>query len=585
MKPVTKTTWKIFWEHTKPHKGMITLLVLGVFVTSALDVAEPWLLKLVVDALTGEDPLRIDLAKRYLWYLFGVWILAQSIWRVMGYAWNFLQPKVMSDLLNTCYEYMLGHSCGFFNSDFVGGLVSKVKRYQNAYESITDIILWEFSRTIIRFIGIIAFLFWYLPLFAWITLVWFAVYMSFVFLFSRYKMKFDLRLSEQDTKTTAQLADTFTNNLSLKLFNGTESENKRFQEITGTLFRLRRKSWNLGNHANVFQGFSMAILSLVVFRISIDYFQRGELSIGEVVMLQGYVSQITERLWDFSRSIRSIYENLAYANEMSQVLQEPHEVVDKLCARELEVIRGEIEFRNLNFHYEKESSIFRDFNLRVRPGEKIALVGPSGGGKSTSVTLLFRLKDWQSGQLLIDGQDVTEVSQDSLRRAVSLVPQDPIMFHRTLFENIQYGCPGASRDRVIAAAKAAHAHEFISRFPKGYDTLTGERGVILSGGQRQRVAIARAILKNAPILVLDEATSSLDSESEQLIQDALKTLLTGKTTIVIAHRLSTIRMMDRIIVLEGGRVTEEGKHEDLLRRGGTYSRLWNIQAGSFAMAE
>ena len=229
--------------------------------------------------------------------------------------------------------------------------------------------------------------------------------------------------------------------------------------------------------------------------------------------------------------------------------------------------------------------MLNNFDLAIKPGERVALIGPSGGGKSTIIKLLLRFFDLNGGEILIDGQDIYKTQQDSLRAQLSLVPQDPILFHRSLIENIRYAQPEAKDSEVVKAAKLAHAHEFISSFPDGYNTLVGERGVKLSGGERQRVAIARAILKDAPILVLDEATSSLDSESEQFIQDALKSLMQGRTTIVVAHRLSTIMQMDRIVVIDGGKIVEQGKHEELLKiREGLYQRLWEIQAGGFTAA-
>jgi ATP-binding cassette subfamily B protein len=257
-------------------------------------------------------------------------------------------------------------------------------------------------------------------------------------------------------------------------------------------------------------------------------------------------------------------------------------VVDKPKAREFKFKHGAIEFSKVGFTYKEGVDVLSDFSLNIKPGEKVALIGSSGGGKSTIVKLLFRFFDIQKGRISIDSQDISTVTQDSLRKNLSLVPQDPILFHRSLMENIRYGKPEASEEEVVEASRVAHCHEFISGFPQGYETLVGERGVKLSGGERQRVAIARAVLKNAPILVLDEATSSLDSESEMLIQDALKKLMKGKTVIVIAHRLSTIMQMDRIIVIDGGKIVEEGKHKELLKaQEGIYQKLWNIQAGGF----
>jgi ATP-binding cassette subfamily B protein len=274
-------------------------------------------------------------------------------------------------------------------------------------------------------------------------------------------------------------------------------------------------------------------------------------------------------------------EFLLDAEEMTAILTTPHEIQDAPGAKTLSVTQGKIQFDLVSFGYD-ERLIFKKFNLTIHPGEKVALIGPSGGGKTTIVKLLFRFFDINGGKITIDGQNIASVTQDSLRDGLALVPQEPILFHRSLYDNIAYARPSAKESEVYEAAKLAHAHEFIKAFPKGYETFVGERGVKLSGGERQRVAIARAILKNAPILVLDEATSSLDSESEMLIQDALHNLMSNRTTIVIAHRLSTIMQMDRIVVIDGGKVIEEGKHKELLKvKQGTYQKLWEIQAGGF----
>jgi ATP-binding cassette subfamily B protein len=268
---------------------------------------------------------------------------------------------------------------------------------------------------------------------------------------------------------------------------------------------------------------------------------------------------------------------------MTEILLKPHEITDSKSAKPLAVNQGEIKFNNLSFSYIKGVEVLKNFNLTIKPKEKMALIGPSGGGKSTIVKLLLRFYDLTSGQILIDKQNLAKVTQDSLREQIAFVPQEPILFHRSLIDNIRYGNNRATDEEVIRASKLAHAHEFITGFRQGYQTLVGERGIKLSGGERQRVAIARAILKNAPILVLDEATSSLDSESEMYIQDALKNLMKNKTVIVIAHRLSTILQVDRIVVVENGQISEMGKHKELLKlKDGVYQKLWQIQAGGFS---
>lgn len=273
---------------------------------------------------------------------------------------------------------------------------------------------------------------------------------------------------------------------------------------------------------------------------------------------------------------------MADAEEMIEVLNTKYEVQDSKKAKKLSVVRGKIEFEKVRFSYDKTVKVINNLSLRIKSGERVALVGPSGGGKSTVTKLILRFFDIQRGKIFIDGQNIKSVTQDSLRSQISLVPQDPILFHRTLEENIKYGNQDATEQEVIAAAKLANCHEFIQKFPKKYDTYVGERGVKLSGGERQRVAIARAILANNPILILDEATSSLDSKSESEIQEALQNLMKNRTTLVIAHRLSTIMKMDRIIVFQDGKIAEQGTHADLVsNESGLYKKLWDLQSGGY----
>jgi ATP-binding cassette subfamily B protein len=291
---------------------------------------------------------------------------------------------------------------------------------------------------------------------------------------------------------------------------------------------------------------------------------------------------LSRHLWEFQGILRQYNKALGDASDMVAILQIQPEIKDPVKPERPRMHSGKIDFKDVTFtHGESDDPLFHDLNLSIRPGEKIGLVGRSGSGKTTLTRLLLRFSDLDSGAIEIDGQNITRVTQDDLRHAISYVPQEPLLFHRTLEENIAYGKPEASAEEIRQAARRAHADEFITKLPLGYETLVGERGVKLSGGQRQRVAIARAMLKDAPILVLDEATSALDSESEKLIQDALWRLMEGRTAIVIAHRLSTIQHMDRIIVLEDGRILEQGSHTELLAAGGQYASLWGHQSGGF----
>jgi ABC-type multidrug transport system fused ATPase/permease subunit len=344
----------------------------------------------------------------------------------------------------------------------------------------------------------------------------------------------------------------------------------RMEGAVGRWRAATLRSWLADDFIWGMQGLLMVGINVGLLYGALQFWERGLITVGDFVLIQAYLLGIFDQLISITRELRRVYDGLADAGEMVHILQKPHGVPDRAGAPELSVGGGAIAFDRVDFHFNAERPILRDFSLRVAGGEKVALVGPSGAGKSTITRLLLRFYDVIGGAIEIDGQDIAAVRQESLRDAIAFVPQEPILFHRTLMENIRYGRRDATDEEVMEAARKAHCHEFISALPERYDTYVGERGVRLSGGERQRIAIARAILRDAPILILDEATSSLDSESEALIQDALEKLMKGKTVIAIAHRLSTIMHMDRILVLERGAIVDEGTHEELLERGGLY---------------
>ncbi len=583
MQTLTKRTLSIFWDHSKKYRLQAAILLLGVLVFTVLQTYTPFLYRDLINFLvSGRAPENFDKAMYLVVFIFIVNFIKISSWRVTNFVNNYFESKVMGDLTNTCYQYLQKHSVGFFSSSFVGSLVTRVKRYERAFEQIADQIIFDLGRSLFDTGMVLAVLLWQYPAFGFILLCWCVAFLVFAYFYARFKLPYDIRRARADTQTTAQLADSITNNTNIKLFASYGRENERFGEVTREQFLTRKKSWDLGTWSDVVQGSFIVCLEFVIIYVAVKFWFAGSLDVGSVALLQAYVIRLSDKLWNTGKNIRVIYEALADANEMTQILSTPYEVKDMPSAHSLKVAKGGIEFRNVLFSYHKEASIFKDFNLSISPGERVALIGPSGGGKSTIVKLLLRFYDIQGGEILVDGQNIAGVTQDSLRENISLVPQEPILFHRSLMDNIRYAKPGASDEEVLRVSKLAHAHEFISSFSQGYNSLVGERGIKLSGGERQRVAIARAILKNAPILVLDEATSSLDSESEMYIQDALKILMQNRTTIVIAHRLSTIMQMDRIVVIEGGKIVEEGKHEELLKaQQGLYQRLWGIQAGGF----
>jgi ATP-binding cassette, subfamily B, bacterial len=585
MKDNTKKTLMIYarkaWKYKFTFLASHTAIALAVIVNLFVPLYFKDLLDLV--SAPGIDHEQLVPA---VWHIIRMIILLEiiswSLWRTVDFSTSYFQSHVIADLSNDCFEYLHKHSHGFFVNNFGGALLKRVKWFTAAFENVADKILWNFIPLIVAITFITITLcrinFWL----GGLVFGWVMIFLAINFTFTKYKLQYDLKRSEAETASTSLLADTITNHSNVKLFNGYFGEVKNFFQATDSLRRARYLTWIIGGTFFAVQGILWIGLEIGMYAFVIYLWRKGAVSTGVFALIQLYILNIFGRVWDFGKNLQRLYENLADAEEMTIIFNTPHEVKDIARAKELVVTQGEIEFKEVDFNYKSTRSILKNFNLRIAPRENVALIGPSGAGKTTIVKILFRMHDIAAGKVLIDGQNIARVTQESLWQNVSLVPQDPILFHRSLLENIRYGRPSASDEQVMEAAKLARCHDFILKTSDGYDTLVGERGIKLSGGERQRVAIARAILKNAPILVLDEATSSLDSRSENLIQEALTELMKNKTVIVIAHRLSTIRKMDRIIVIEKGKITEIGNHQSLLDNpDGTYNKLWELQAGGF----
>ena len=411
---------------------------------------------------------------------------------------------------------------------------------------------------------------------------WMLLFLLINWWFTKYKLKYDIQRSEVETATSGLLSDTVSNNVNIKLFNGYLFESDSYGSLSEKLHKIRKFTWDMGAVFYGVQSFIMLVLEILIFYFAIGLWKKDMLTVGDFVLIQSYLFSAIMMVWDFGRIMMRLYERLAEAEEMTIVLNTPHQVVDIANAKKIKVKNGSIKFDKVSFKYEDGEDVIKDINFEIKPGQTVALVGLSGSGKSTLTKLLLRLYDVTEGRILIDNQDISKVDQESLRNNVSLVPQDPILFHRNLMENIRYGRFDASDEEVIKAAKLAYCDEFVSKLKNGYQSMVGDRGIKLSGGERQRVAIARAILKNSPILVLDEATSSLDSESEKYIQKSLTNLMKSKTVLIIAHRLSTIRRADRIIVMSNKKIVEDGNHKQLIElKDGVYRKLWQIQVGGF----
>lgn len=581
-----RLTLNVFWKHLKKHFFPFIFLCIFIIGAEAIPgLLAPWYGKLFLDAIIAAQGHVDQNTIQSLFVLLALFVIARTagslLWRFSGFIASHIQPHVVSDLEETAFTHVLKHSYQFFSNTFAGSLVRKIKGFSSAFREIAESFWWQLLPLLVTFIGTAVILWFRRPILSLIIVCWFLLFLGINLVVVRYKVRYDIRRAAKDSESTATLADALSNSINIKLFDGVAMESARYARVNEERRSLQTKSWRIGELNATFQNVLNFFAEAVVLYAALQLWARSFITIGDIVLVQTYVLAMFRRTHDMNQVLRRLYEAFAEAKEMVDILEMPYDVQDKSRAKALTISRGKIEFKDAIFNYSKTRRVLDHFTLAIASREKVALVGPSGAGKSTIVKLLFRFYDVDRGKILIDGQSIADVTQDSLRHAIALVPQDPILFHRTLKENIRYGRREASDEEVIEAAKKAHAHEFIQQAPQGYETYVGERGIKLSGGERQRVAIARAILKNAPILVLDEATSSLDSESESLIQDALRELMKNKTVIVIAHRLSTIMQMDRIIVVQDGKVVDTGTHDELLQKVGVYQKLWNIQAGGF----
>jgi ATP-binding cassette, subfamily B, multidrug efflux pump len=486
--------------------------------------------------------------------------------------------------------YTLGHSLGYFQRDFAGRLANRITQVGQAIR--------ELAVTLIETLLYVAiFAITALGLFSrislWLALpmaIWIAAYIALLRYFVPRAQQRSLANAEARSVTVGRIVDSYSNIMSVKLFARAEEERSAVQSALADWMRAFLNSFRLVTAVTGVLSAMNSMLLVATGTLSAVLWSRGIMTSGEAAAGLALVMRVMAMSGWVMQTVRGVFENIGVVQESMETIARPHAIVDAPDAKPLRVVRGEIRFEHVTFHYGREDGIIEDLSFAIAAGEKVGIVGASGAGKSTLASLLLRLHDLESGRILIDGQDIAQVTQDSLRRQIAMVTQDTSLLHRSIRDNIAYGRPDASAEEIEHAARLAHTHEFIlaqedHKGRHGYDAHVGERGVKLSGGQRQRIAIARVILKDAPILVLDEATSALDSEIEAIIQDALSTLIEGKTVIAIAHRLSTIAALDRLIVLDQGRIVEEGTHSDLLRRNGVYARMWRRQSGGFLDTE
>lgn len=584
----TKETVRFFWHQASRYPimltGMIASVPLAVLVNQFIP---PLILASVFSKLSKHD-----FTTHHVWASFGPQLVIYAIlalfggivmWRVVDkFNWR-LEANVERDIAQRVYNHLLSQSANFHANRFGGSLVSQTNKLMGSYIRFADTSTFQVLPLLSSLTFATIILSKRAPVYV-LFLIGFALfYIVTAFFVTRPVRKYSAEQAAIESAQTGYLADSITNVMAIKSFAGSAFERRIFASKTektrsALLTVARAHDKQQGYFSLLVNTISAASLAIAVISV-----MEWHANIATVFLILNYTASITGQLFSFSNSsLRNYNRSFGDAAEMIGILGIKPEIKDPVHPEKSQISKGHIKFEDVEFtHDGADGALFKDLTISIAPGEKIGLVGHSGSGKTTLTRLLLRFSDIDGGAITIDGQNIAHITQDDLRKAIAYVPQEPLLFHRSLRKNIAYGNRHASEEEIIAAAKKAHAHEFIESLPEGYGTLVGERGVKLSGGQRQRIAIARAILKNAPILVLDEATSALDSESELLIQAALQELMKKRTAIVIAHRLSTIQKMDRILVMEHGSVVEQGSHTDLIDQKGIYAQLWAHQSGGF----
>lgn len=580
MKDIWRFSFK-YWKTQKKNLAIASILMLTAIVA---DVIYPVYSGRLFDALADGMGGREAYIRPAFMALAGLAVMSliHHVSRISGiFFWNKVAVNLLMKIVNDGHYKVQRFSTDWHANSFAGATVRKITRGMWGFDQFEDILYMNLGPSALVLAGITISQIIHEPMIGLTFLVGLTGYIIMsVILATKFVAPINREWVRQDTKLGGTLADSITCNAVVKTFGSERREDERLASETKVWQGKALRSWNRFVGTDMVQSIVlytlvMTLIGMAVWRWSTGHFTPGDVSytLTSAFIVMGYVRDIGNHIRNMQKAINDM-EDVVYFDKATL------DVDDAKGAVDLDIDKGGVEFDDVTFTYANQMApTYKDFSVKIKPGEKIGLVGHSGSGKSTFVKLLQRLYDIDNGQVRIDGQDISNVTQESLRQSISMVPQEPILFHRSLAENIAYGRPDATLDEVVDAAKRAHAHEFIDRLPEGFDTLVGERGIKLSGGERQRVAIARAILADKPILILDEATSSLDSISEDLIQKAIENLMEGRTTIMIAHRLSTVQNVDRILVFDKGKIIEQGPHAELIKKeGGKYRALFEMQS-------
>ncbi|MBQ6522473.1 MAG: ABC transporter ATP-binding protein [Atopobiaceae bacterium] len=588
---VRRTLSRFWWVTKKKPFATFMAVFTSVAYTALLTYANTWMMGKIVDRVQAE-PVSAD----RVFEVFGPYILALLVINAVGQACSKLQDwSVMELELNgnyhlarLCFDTLSNQSMTFHTSRFGGALVSQTSRFMSGYTGLVDVVVYSLIPTIASIFCTIITLAPVAPLFVAILFALLTLYVVVAYTMYEKILPLSAATAAAQNRLSGVLSDAVTNILAVKTYGREDYERGLFDAADKDAMAAEKRSMN----AMMARGAMTSTLITIIMLVTSIFVTGGNawygISAGTLVMMFSYTYQLSMRFNYINSMMQRMNRAVGDASEMTRILDEPRLVEDVPGAQPLVVRDGAIDFEGLAFRYLDAAEgdyVFEGLDLHVPPGQRLGLVGRSGSGKTTLTKLLLRLADVQEGHVLVDGQDISQCTQQSLRRQIAYVPQEALLFHRSIRENIAYGRPDATDEEIREAARLANALEFIDRLPNGMDTMVGERGVKLSGGQRQRGAIARAILADCPILVLDEATSALDSESEAAVQGALQNLMAGRTSIVVAHRLSTVASLDRIVVIEDGKIVEDGTHAELSQAGGVYETLWDRQTGAFLEAE
>lgn len=578
MRTTEKQIFSYLWQSIRPYKWHLFLILQAPMVASCFVPVTQYATKILLDRLVENQKfLFSDLTLPIALFVFGQ-IIAESSWGLSNWVNARSMVFIKAGLTNRVYSYVIDHSYQFFQNSYAGMISAKIDNMQIITNKIFD----NIKLNIINRLTILAST---LLLFSVVSNLFFVAILMFyvlffptVYLLSKKLNSFSENYTYHRQKTSGLIVDSISNIFSVFMFSNQKIEKQSIKLSLDMVLFAEKKMLSYEFALQLFIGFLYLSISIGVLFLLIYLKQQGAITVGDFALVLGALFHMLEVSYSLVANVTEFVRDWGALKESFSLFNKEYETKDKLNAKQLHISKPSIQFRNVSFGYVEQDPVLSNLSLEVKAQEKIGLVGPSGAGKSTFVNLLLRYFEPSSGRILIDSQDIQSVTGESLRQNISVVPQDTILFHRSIKENIAYSKEQATEQEIILASKKAHIYDFICNLPEGFDTIVGERGVKLSGGQRQRIAIARAFLKDAPILILDEATSNLDSQSEQKIQESLESLIKGKTVIAIAHRLSTLKNMDRIIFLDQGRVAEEGTHKQLIKNvHGTYRKLWVLQ--------